>query len=138
MNLGDPRHRMRVTFPGKPATRCVSPHDIETYLESSGYHSALLEERDWPRDIPYAWLPPSWPDPRAPPIRIQPHIVRRPRLCSQPMEKVIEIIAHNEGRAPGEVLREMAVHSQLENGEQLPPPRHHDAHRALSSGGNPP
>ncbi|WP_437896164.1 hypothetical protein [Sorangium sp. So ce124] len=54
------------------------------------------------------------------------------------MEKVIEAIAHNKGRTPGEVLREIAVHSQLENGEKLHPPRHHDAHRALSSGGNPP
>ncbi|WP_437905287.1 hypothetical protein WME95_44525 [Sorangium sp. So ce327] len=39
------------------------------------------------------------------------------RLCSQPLEKVIEAIAHNEGRTPGEALREIAVYTQLENGE---------------------
>ncbi|WP_437905289.1 hypothetical protein WME95_44530 [Sorangium sp. So ce327] len=49
---------MSVMFPGKPVARCVSPHDIETYLESKGYQSALSVERDWPRDSPYAWLPP--------------------------------------------------------------------------------
>ncbi|WP_438040161.1 hypothetical protein [Sorangium sp. So ce128] len=116
MNLGAPKHRMSATLPGKPVTRCVSPHDIETYLESKGYQSVLSEERAWPRDIPYASLPPSWPDPRAPPIRIHPHIVRGPQLCSQPMEKVIEVIAHNEGPTPGELLRDIAVHSQLERG----------------------
>ncbi|WP_438033687.1 hypothetical protein [Sorangium sp. So ce204] len=138
MNLNDPKHRMSVTFPGKPVTRCVSPHDIEAYLESKGYQSVLSVECDWPRDIPYPWLPPRWSDPRAPPIHIQPHIVRGTRLCSQPLEKIIEAIAHNEGRTPREVLRESAVHFQLENGEKLPPPRHHDAHRALCSEGNPP
>ncbi|AGP41533.1 hypothetical protein SCE1572_47825 [Sorangium cellulosum So0157-2] len=39
------------------------------------------------------------------------------RLCSQPLDKVIEVIAHNEGRTPGEVLREIAVHAQMEKGE---------------------
>ncbi|WP_437972217.1 hypothetical protein WMF04_24260 [Sorangium sp. So ce260] len=117
MNLRDPKHRMSVTFPGKPVTRCVSPHDIETYLESKGYQSALSVERNWPRDIPYAWLPPRWPHPQTPPIHIQPRVVVGARLCSQPLDKVIEVIAHNEGRTPGEVLREIAVHAQLDKGE---------------------
>ena len=86
-------------------------------MESKGYQSALSVERDWPRDIPYASLPSRWSDPRAPPIHIQPHIVRGPRLCSQPLEKIIEAIAHNEGRTPREVLREIAVHAQLAHGE---------------------
>ncbi|WP_437301128.1 hypothetical protein [Sorangium sp. So ce426] len=90
---------------------------MEDYLESKGYQSALSVERDWSRDIPYAWLPPRRLDPRAPPIHIQPRVVMGPRLCSQPLEKVIEAIAHNDGRTPGEVLREIAVHSQLDRGE---------------------
>ncbi|WP_438026371.1 hypothetical protein [Sorangium sp. So ce233] len=108
---------MRLTFPGKPVTRRVSPEDIEGFLRSRGYQPALSIARDWPRDIAYVWTPPTWPDPRAPPFRIQPRIVRGPRLCSNPLDKVVEDIAHNEGWTPGEVLREIAVYVQMKAGE---------------------
>ncbi|WP_437329995.1 hypothetical protein [Sorangium sp. So ce381] len=39
-----------------------------------------------------------------------------PRLCSQPLEPIIEAIAHNEGRTPGEVLREISVMAQMADG----------------------
>ncbi|WP_437309600.1 hypothetical protein [Sorangium sp. So ce388] len=107
------KYRIKLTFPGRPVTRCVSPADIERYLTERGYEPTLSVERDWPRHIPYAWFPPKWPDTRAPPIHIKPRFVRGTRLCSQPMEEVIEAIAHNEGRSPGEVLREIAVMAQM-------------------------
>ncbi|XXX74139.1 hypothetical protein WMF30_41490 [Sorangium sp. So ce134] len=104
-NIRDPKHRMSLTFPGRPIIRRVSPDDIERYLRDRGYVSAISVERGWPKDIAYSWFPPRWPDPRTPPIHIQPRMVPGPRLCRQPLEPVIEVIAHNEGRTPGEVLR---------------------------------
>ncbi|AUX43443.1 uncharacterized protein SOCE26_048910 [Sorangium cellulosum] len=59
------------------------------------------------------WWPPKWPEPGSPPPHIAPTFVRGPRLCSQPMEEVIEAIAHNENRSPAEVLREIAVMAQM-------------------------
>ncbi|WP_437727048.1 hypothetical protein [Sorangium sp. So ce861] len=117
MDFRDCKHRMSLTFPGKPVTRRVSPDDIEAYLKARGYLPALSVERDWPRNIAYKWWPPRWPDPRTPPIGIRPRDVPGPRLCSQPLEPVIEAIAHNEDRTPGDVLREIAVIAQLADGE---------------------
>ncbi|KYF69831.1 hypothetical protein [Sorangium cellulosum] len=74
-----------------------------------GYRPTVSIARDWPEDIAFSWIPPEWPDPRAPPFPIRPRMVPGPRLCSQPLEPVIEAIAHNEKRTPGEVLREIAV-----------------------------
>ncbi|WP_437649091.1 hypothetical protein [Sorangium sp. So ce362] len=116
-NIRDPKHRHSLTFPGKPVTRSVSPDDIERYLKDRGYLPALSVEHGWPRGIAYMWWPPRWPDPRTPPIHIRPRHVPGPRLCSQPLESVIEIIAHNEDRTPGEVLREIAVMALMAGGE---------------------
>ncbi|WP_438000608.1 hypothetical protein WMF26_13080 [Sorangium sp. So ce185] len=112
-NFRDPDYRMDLSFPGKPITRRVSPRDIEEYLKAKGYTSYLSVERGWPKEIPFAWYPPERPDPRAPRFGIEPRFVRGPRLCSQPLESVIETIAQNEGRTPGEVLREIAVMAQM-------------------------
>ncbi|WP_438023568.1 hypothetical protein [Sorangium sp. So ce233] len=107
MSFRDPKHRMKITFPGPPVSRRVSPRHIESYLKTQGYTPCLSIAREWPKDIPYVWAPPEWPDPRAPPISIKARIVRGPRLCSHPLEQVIEDIALNEGRTPGEVLRDI-------------------------------
>ncbi|WP_437776188.1 hypothetical protein [Sorangium sp. So ce1097] len=118
INIRDPKHRHSLTFPGKPIARRVSPDDIEAYLRAKGYRPAGSIARDWPRNIAFAWLPPEPPDPRAPPFPIRSRMVPGPRLCSQPLEPVVEAIAHNEKRTPGEVLREIAVMAQMaENGE---------------------
>ncbi|AUX43442.1 uncharacterized protein SOCE26_048900 [Sorangium cellulosum] len=60
-NIRDPKHRMEVTFPGRPITRRVSPDDIERYLKAKGYESARSAERDWPRDIAYFRASQVWP-----------------------------------------------------------------------------
>ena len=49
----------------------------------------------------YSRWPPRRPDPRAPSIFTRPAVVRGLRLCSQPLEPIIETIAHNEGRTQG-------------------------------------
>ncbi|KYF75845.1 hypothetical protein BE17_23570 [Sorangium cellulosum] len=119
-NIRDPKHRMTVTFPGKPVTRDVSPDDIEAYLRSKGYEAALLADRNWPKDVAYSWWPPRRPDPRAPPFHIRPAVVRGLRECCKPLEQAIETIASNEGRTPGEVLREIAVMAQIAEWGSVP------------------
>ncbi|XXX76938.1 hypothetical protein WMF30_55755 [Sorangium sp. So ce134] len=123
-NIRDPKHRMALTFPGRPVTRRVSPDDIERYLRERGYEPMRLADdcwppgSIWPSDAFYSWWPPRRPDPRAPPAHIRPAVVRGLRECCKSLEQAIETIAHNEGRTPGEVLREIAVMAQMaEDGE---------------------
>lgn len=106
MNLRDPKHRMELTFPGKPVTRRVSPLEIESYLRAKGYNPAILGERSWPKNLPYIWWHPD-PHPLAP--RLHPKRVKVPgtRECSRALETVVEAIAYNEERTPGEVLRDI-------------------------------
>ncbi|WP_437486875.1 hypothetical protein WME75_04745 [Sorangium sp. So ce1014] len=66
MTFRDPTFRMKLTFPGLPVTRRVSPADIEAYVALRGYTPTVSIERDWPEHISNVWLPPQWPDPRAP------------------------------------------------------------------------
>ncbi|WP_437721816.1 hypothetical protein [Sorangium sp. So ce861] len=106
MNLRDPKHRMELTFPGKPVTRRVSPLEIEAYLRTKGYTPAILGDRTWPKKLPYSWWPPE-PDSEAPRPHTKCAKVPGARECSRPLETVIEAIASNEGRTPGEVLRDI-------------------------------
>ncbi|WP_437828807.1 hypothetical protein [Sorangium sp. So ce1153] len=115
-NIRDPKFRVLLTFPGLPVKRRVSPDDIEAYLKAKGYGPYLSIERDWPKGIARAWMLPKWPEPGSPPMHIQAVMVHGPRLCSQPLDKIVEAIAHNEGRTPGEVLREIAVMAQMAAG----------------------
>ncbi|WP_437957327.1 hypothetical protein WME76_39350 [Sorangium sp. So ce119] len=89
-------------------------------MRANGYRPTASIARDWPEDIAFSWIPPQWPDPRAPPFHIQPRMVPGPRLCSQPLEPVIKAIAHNEKRTPGEVLREIAVMALMVEGGGSP------------------
>ncbi|WP_437513084.1 hypothetical protein [Sorangium sp. So ce1099] len=118
-NIRDAKHRMRVTFAGRPVTRHVSPGDVERYLRERGYEAHRLDHRDWPPDAVYSWWPPRrpprWPDLRA--IDVPPRPVRGHRECCKSLEQAIEAIAQNEGRTPGEVLREIAVMAQIAEGE---------------------
>ncbi|XXY16011.1 hypothetical protein WME88_48025 [Sorangium sp. So ce216] len=110
-NIRDAKHRMSVTFPGRFVTRRVSPADVEAYLRARGYEAHGLADDRWPPDAVYSWWPPRrpprWPDPRA--IDVPPRPVRGLRECCKSLEQAIETIAQNEGRTPGEVLREIAV-----------------------------
>ncbi|WP_437662493.1 hypothetical protein [Sorangium sp. So ce1182] len=119
-NIRDAKHRMAVTLPGKPVTRRVSPDDVEAYLRARGYEAHRLDDRDWPPDAIYSWWPPRppprWPDPRATSIDVPPRPVRGLRECCKLLEQAIETIAHNEGRTPGEVLREIAVMARMAEG----------------------
>ncbi|MGK3966699.1 hypothetical protein WMF38_21275 [Sorangium sp. So ce118] len=120
-NIQDPKRRIALTFPGRPVTRRVSPGDVERYLRERGYEAHRLDNRNWPLDVIYSWWPPRrpprWPDPRATSIDVQPRPVREFRECCKSLEQAIETIAHNEGRTPGEVLREIAVLAQVERDE---------------------
>ncbi|WP_437947039.1 hypothetical protein WME98_40405 [Sorangium sp. So ce296] len=116
-NIRDPKHRMAVTFPGRPVTRRVSPGDVERYLRERGYEPHRLGDDAWPPDAIYSWWPPRrpprWPDPRPTSIDLPPRVVRGLRECCKSLEQAIETIAQNEGRTPGEVLREIAVMAQM-------------------------
>ncbi|WP_437968908.1 hypothetical protein WMF04_06290 [Sorangium sp. So ce260] len=120
-NIRDSKHRMRVTLPGRPVTRRVSPADVETYLTARGYEPHRINHRDWHPDAIYSWWPPRrpprWPDARPTTIDTPPHVVRGLRECCKSLEQAIETIAQNEGRVPGEVLREIAIMARMaENG----------------------
>ncbi|WP_437664888.1 hypothetical protein [Sorangium sp. So ce1182] len=119
-NIRDSKYRMSVTFPGRFVTRRVSPDDIERYLRERGYEAHRLDDGDWPPDAIYSWWPPRrpprWPDPRATTIDVPPRVVRGLRECCKPLEQAIETIAHNEGRTPGEVLREIAIIVRMAEG----------------------
>lgn len=116
-NIRDPKHRMSVTFPGRFVTRRVSPADVEAYLRARGYEAHRLDHRDWPPDAIYSWWPPRrpprWPDPRPTSINVPPRPVRGLRECCKSLEQAIETIADNEGRTPGEVLREIAAMARM-------------------------
>ncbi|XXY51478.1 hypothetical protein WME91_10080 [Sorangium sp. So ce269] len=116
-NIRDPKHRMSVTFPGRFVTRRVSPADVEAYLRARGYEAHGLADDRWPQDVVYSWwpprLPPRWPDPRPTSISVPPRPVRGLRECCKSLKQAIETIASNEGRTPGEVLREIAVMAQM-------------------------
>ncbi|WP_437601767.1 hypothetical protein WMF28_09230 [Sorangium sp. So ce590] len=107
----------KCSFPGPPVTRSVSPDDIEAYLKTRGYLPALSVETGWPRGIAYMGWPPRWPDPRALMIPIIPRMVMGTRLCSHPLEPIVETIVQNERRTPGEVLREISVMALIADGE---------------------
>ncbi|XYH92860.1 hypothetical protein ACMHYB_33965 [Sorangium sp. So ce1128] len=116
-NIRDPKHRMSVTFPGRFVTRRVSPADVEAYLRARGYEPHGLADDRWPQDVVYSWWPPRrpprWPGPRPTSINVPPRPVRGLRECCKSLEQAIETIADNEGRTPGEVLREIAVMAKI-------------------------
>ncbi|WP_434042706.1 MULTISPECIES: hypothetical protein [Sorangium] len=102
INIRDAKHRMSVTFPGRPITRHISPDDIECYLRAKGYRGVRSAQPGWPRDVALVWLPPAGPD-------CPDRYVEGPRVREHRLEQAIKDIARNEKRTPGEVLREIAV-----------------------------
>ncbi|XYH95075.1 hypothetical protein ACMHYB_45910 [Sorangium sp. So ce1128] len=84
MKHRDPQRRVRVTVPGKPVTRTITPAQIDRYLDAM------------------RWMK----DPNGP--------VPDPTDRSFPLTRIIAMIATHENRSPGEVLADIADGKGLE------------------------
>ncbi|KYG01810.1 hypothetical protein BE21_55960 [Sorangium cellulosum] len=108
LKFRDAQRRVSLTLPARPVTRCVSPADIERYLSARGYRAfhVTIPVRPW--RVAVLWFPPIGPDGRNQPS-YHDRYVEGPQVSAHRLEGAIEAIARIEGRAPGEVLREIAV-----------------------------
>ncbi|WP_437338471.1 hypothetical protein [Sorangium sp. So ce394] len=115
MKFRDPKRRVSLTLPARPVTRCVSPADIERYLSARGYRAfhVVIPVRPW--YVAMLWFPPIGPDGRNQPS-YHDRYVEGPQFSDHRLESAVEAIARIEGRAPGEVLREIAVMAQMAEG----------------------
>ncbi|XXX76651.1 hypothetical protein WMF30_10715 [Sorangium sp. So ce134] len=113
LKFRDPQRRVSLTLPARPVTRCVSPADIERYLSARGYRAFLVSIPVRPWYVAMLWLPPIGPDRQ--PTYHDP-FVEGPQLSAHRLEDAVEAIARIEGRAAGEVLREIAVMAQVDEG----------------------
>ncbi|WP_438019305.1 hypothetical protein WMF18_09645 [Sorangium sp. So ce315] len=112
LEFRDPKRRVSLTLQARPVTRCVSPADIERYLSARGYRAfhVVIPIRPW--YVAMLWFPPIWPDGRNQPS-YHDRYVEGPQVSAHRLEDAVAAIARIEGRAPGEVLREIAVMAQM-------------------------
>ncbi|KYG10996.1 hypothetical protein BE21_58425 [Sorangium cellulosum] len=112
MKFRDPKLRVSLTLPARPVTRCVSPADIERYLSAHGYRAfhVVIPVRPW--YVAMLWFPPIGPDGCNEPS-YHDRYVEGPQISAHRLEDAIAAIARIEGRAPGDVLHEIAVMAQL-------------------------
>ncbi|WP_437752006.1 hypothetical protein [Sorangium sp. So ce1389] len=112
LKFRDPKRRVSLTLPARPVTRCVSPADIERYLSARGYRPfhVTIPVRPW--YVAMLWFPPIRPDGGNLPS-YHDRYVEGPQVSAHRLEDAIASIARIEGRAPGEVLREIAVMARM-------------------------
>ncbi|WP_437319754.1 hypothetical protein [Sorangium sp. So ce385] len=108
----DPTRRVTLTLPARPVTRCVSPDDVERYLSARGYRAFHVSIPVRPWRVAVLWFPPIGPDGHNRPS-YHDRYVEGPQVSAHRLEDAVEAIARIEGRAPGEVLREIAVMAQM-------------------------
>ncbi|WP_437305191.1 hypothetical protein [Sorangium sp. So ce388] len=112
LKFRSPKRRVSLTLPARPVTRCVSPDDIERYLSARGYRPFHVSIPVRPWYVALLWFPPIGPDGRNEPS-YRDRYVEGPQVSDHRLEDAIAAIARIEGRAPGEVLREISVMAQL-------------------------